>query len=278
LTVSDWVTFLSSEKYGILGTALNIGAFFLAVLAIILATEPNPVARLIPVVIFGVYVFCFLFWRLVPIQTRGRLAEKTLDKIMRGELKEVSTIHEEWTNGLSVLKQRRLIWKPWHRNASNNSTQGGSTAMNNDEYQKATNAYHAAIDLWKLASDQIYSRFTAMLTANSIILAVIGLSITERIGIPSWFVWVLIGSGIALCLVWIFLMAHGVRVENYYRKKAETLESGVVPEGERIAISVDNPQYKGFLQASTTVVYIFTLIYIAVLVLFATIGQSSAGS
>ena len=112
-----------------------------------------------------------------------------------------------------------------------------------DEFTRLNNAYHTAIELWKLASDQIYTRFSAMLTANSIILAVIGLSITERINIPSWFVWVLIGAGIALCLVWIYFMAQGVRVENYYRRKAETLESKVVPDGEKIFLNKGDTGY-----------------------------------
>ena len=107
LAVSDWVTFLSSEKYGVLGNVIGIGAFLLAVLAIILAIEPNPIVRLIPVCIFGGYAFWFLIWRVGPFQTRGKLAEKILDRILKGELKDESNIREEWTKGLATMEQQR---------------------------------------------------------------------------------------------------------------------------------------------------------------------------
>jgi hypothetical protein len=129
LAVSDWVTFLSSEKYGTLGSIISIGAFLLAALAIILATETNPVARLTPVCLFGVYAIWFLFWRLGPFQTRGKLAENILDRIMRGELKGESNIREEWTNRLATQEQRRrrqlkrmnpLKWKEGKSSMSKN--------------------------------------------------------------------------------------------------------------------------------------------------------------
>lgn len=48
-----------------------------------------------------------------------------------------------------------------------------------EEFNRATNAYRAAIELRKLASDQVHSRLSAMLTANTIIVAVTGLAITR---------------------------------------------------------------------------------------------------
>jgi len=111
-----------------------------------------------------------------------------------------------------------------------------------------------------------------MLTGNSIILviilAVIGLTKSERIIIPSWFVYFLIGAGLLLCLVWIWFMVQGVHAENDYRRKAETLEKRVLPIGEKIVICVDDPRFKGFLSASFIVVYIFCAIYIASILLF----------
>jgi len=144
-----------------------------------------------------------------------------------------------------------------------------------EEFTRLNNAYHTAIELWKLASDQIYSRFSAMLTANSIILAVIGLTISERVDIPSWFVWVLIIGGFVLCLIWIGYMAHGTNTENHYRRIAESLESKVLPDGRQVVIRVDDSRYKGFLPSAFLVVWVFCAIYLAVILLFAFISHSS---
>ena len=55
---------------------------------------------------------------------------------------------------------------------------------NSEGFEKSLHAFNTALELWKLASQQIYSRFSAMLTANSIIIAVIGLAIANNISIP----------------------------------------------------------------------------------------------
>jgi hypothetical protein len=56
-----------------------------------------------------------------------------------------------------------------------------------EEFERATNAYRAAIDLRRLGSDQVHSRLSAMLTANTIIVAVKGdplkdITILEHVG------------------------------------------------------------------------------------------------
>ena len=146
---------------------------------------------------------------------------------------------------------------------------------NNDELVKATNAYHAAIELWKLASQQIYSRFAAMLTSNSIIIAAIAIIITNE-NVPFLFVRVFIATGIVLCLVWIYFMAHGVRAENKYRRDAERIEKMAVPDREEIVIKTSDPKYMGFFQAVTIVVYLFFIIYITLLVLVAYLEKANA--
>ena len=149
---------------------------------------------------------------------------------------------------------------------------------NSEEYSKSSIAFNTAIELWKLASEQIYSRFAAMLTANSIILAIIGLVVSDNINVPSWFVWVLLSAGIVLCLVWIYFMVHGVRVENHYRKKAESLEKKVMPKRSIVLISVTNPNYTGFLSAVTIVVYVFIAVYLAVMILYTIFMGTNTGS
>jgi hypothetical protein len=102
-----------------------------------------------------------------------------------------------------------------------------------EDLSKATNAYKASIDLWKLGSDQVHSRLSAMLTGNSIIIAVSGLAIANKTVIPSNLIIALIIGGLVLCLVWGFFVFHGVRVENYYRKKTIEFERIAIPEGTR---------------------------------------------
>jgi hypothetical protein len=106
LTISDWITFLTGEKYGVLGTFINIGAFFLAAMAIILAADPNPISRVIPLSVFGVYIVYFLVLRMAPFQTKGKAAEKILGRIISGELKKESDIRGEWMR-LTASKMSR---------------------------------------------------------------------------------------------------------------------------------------------------------------------------
>lgn len=88
-----------------------------------------------------------------------------------------------------------------------------------EELERSSQAYRAAIEFWKLGSDQVHSRLGAMLTANSIIIAVSGLAIANQTKIPSELITALIAGGLLLCLVWGFFVFHGIGVENYYRKK-----------------------------------------------------------
>jgi hypothetical protein len=75
-----------------------------------------------------------------------------------------------------------------------------------NEMEKATNAYRASIDLRRLGSDQVHSRLIAMLTANTIIIAVSGLMITSQAVIPKELGVALIAGGLMLCLVWGFFL------------------------------------------------------------------------
>jgi hypothetical protein len=134
--------------------------------------------------------------------------------------------------------------------------------MNNSgEFGKSIHAFDTALELWKLASQQIYSRFSAMLTANSIIIAVIGLAIANNISIPGYLLKWFIGAGWALCVVWAFYVFQGVRVEAYYRKKAEEFEKSVIPNGKQLLIKYEDRKYRGFTIASFITISVFIIIY-----------------
>ena len=139
--------------------------------------------------------------------------------------------------------------------------------MSSEEFDKATNAYRAAIELWKLGSDQVHSRLSAMLTVNSIIIAVSGLAIANQIKIASNLIISLIVGGLMLCAVWGFFVFHGLQIENYYRKKTEEFEELSIPNGTQLAIRTSNWKFWGYGIATYFTVGVFVAIYTSLLVI-----------
>jgi hypothetical protein len=134
-----------------------------------------------------------------------------------------------------------------------------------EEFERASQAYRAAIELWKLGSEQVHSRLSAMLTANSIIIAVSGLAIANQTKIPAELIIALIGGGLLLCLVWGFFVFHGIRVENYYRQKTLEFEVMVVPKGTYLAIRTRNWKFWGYGIGTYFTIGVFIAIYSALL-------------
>lgn len=139
--------------------------------------------------------------------------------------------------------------------------------MSLEEFDRATNAYRAAIELWKLGSDQVHSRLSAMLTVNSIIIAVSGLAIANQIKIASNLIIALIVGGLMLCTVWGFFVFHGLQIENYYRKKTEEFEEMSIPNGTQLAIRTSNWKFWGYGIATYFTVGVFVAIYTSLLVI-----------
>lgn len=112
LKVSDWVTFLASEKHGMTSTILSFGLFLVALVSILLVGGENFVMAIIGgIVAFGCLGLAY-YKVLKPVGKRGKLAEEILERIMSGKLENGSTIREEWEEGLAALKQaRRCQWK-----------------------------------------------------------------------------------------------------------------------------------------------------------------------
>lgn len=141
-----------------------------------------------------------------------------------------------------------------------------------EDFDRATNAYRAALDLWKLGSDQVHSRLSAMLTANTVIVAGSGLAIASQTKIPSGLIAALIGGGLVLCLVWGFFVFDGLRVENYYRKKTREFEPMAIPEGRVLAIPTSNWTAWGYGIATYFTISVFVAIYIALLLILISKG------
>jgi hypothetical protein len=141
-----------------------------------------------------------------------------------------------------------------------------------EEMERATNAYRAAIELRKLGSDQVHSRLTAMLTANTIIIAVSGLTITNQTRIPTPLIVALISGGLLLCLVWGFFVFHGLQVENYYRLKIEEFEVMAIPQSKQLAIRTRNWKFQGYGIATYFTIGVFIAIYSTLMVILLSRG------
>jgi hypothetical protein len=96
-------------------------------------------------------------------------------------------------------------------------------ADNTDDDGKAQAGYAAAVSLWVYEGELIWSKFNAMLVANSIVLGVIALafgagtvSCIIRIGLPL--------GGVTLCALWFFLTKRGFDQYTYWILSARELE------------------------------------------------------
>jgi len=96
LKVSDWVTFLASEKHGMMSHVVNFGAFLVALIAIVLVTGETTVQTIGGGIIAFAFVGFGYFKVLKPLQQRAKRAEDILNKVMSGKLKNERSIREEW--------------------------------------------------------------------------------------------------------------------------------------------------------------------------------------
>ncbi len=133
--------------------------------------------------------------------------------------------------------------------------------MDLEELQKKKIRYDTALSLWKLASEQIYSRFTAMLTGNSIIIAATVLVfINKQVSNQGCFIKALTISGLILCVAWLIFMICGYRTETRYREKAHELQE--VFTGGSVIEPVKKVLQSDFLWLTIITVVVFISIYI----------------
>jgi hypothetical protein len=104
LSLSDWITFLTSEKNSNLGNIFNLSALLFVALAIILPTATHN--NWLSLLIFGA-ILIWMFYKLGPFfARRAEKAGKLLDRIMSGELTNPSEIQKEWKESLNIEKQK----------------------------------------------------------------------------------------------------------------------------------------------------------------------------
>ena len=104
-TVSDWVTFLSNERQGMMSNAVNISVFLVAAIALILVTSGYITFAIVSgIIVFGCAGWVY-FRVLEPLRRRGHLADEILKRIISGEFKDVDTIRQEWVLGICVISR-----------------------------------------------------------------------------------------------------------------------------------------------------------------------------
>ncbi len=97
LSVSDWITFLSSEKHGINAVALSLTATVVSLVALILSSE-GTIWGTVTSAAFVATMLVLMWTRvLVPLSQRSTRAEKLLKRIMKGELRDSEAIRREWS-------------------------------------------------------------------------------------------------------------------------------------------------------------------------------------
>jgi len=94
---------------------------------------------------------------------------------------------------------------------------------NQDTIENARVGYQAAVNLWTCEGQLIWARFSAMLLANSIIVAVIGIVISADRALPVFSVGMPI-AGLILCFVWTLMTKRGFDYYVYWIRSARELE------------------------------------------------------
>jgi hypothetical protein len=115
LKVSDWVAFLSSEKHGMLGNIVNFYVFLAAIIAILIVGGKDSLAIMVGGIIAVAFVGFTYFKFVRPLAQRHKAAERVLEKIMTGELKDVTSISTAWGKELPSFERALRRRRRWHR-------------------------------------------------------------------------------------------------------------------------------------------------------------------
>jgi hypothetical protein len=111
LMVSDWVTFLSSEKQGTLSNLVSALAVALAAIAVAYAISTTWSERLIASIFALVIVLGPVYFGIYkPQRKRYRHAEKILDDIMSGTLTQPEQIQSRWNCGKLPKEHEGEYW------------------------------------------------------------------------------------------------------------------------------------------------------------------------
>ena len=109
LSISDWISFLSSEKNPTIGNIIGFGAFVLAAFVVMMFGTNNTFNTLLSAIVacsIAVVLLIIYFLTIGPYGRRAKIAGKLLDDIMSGKERDLSKIEEEWGKALAGKKQK----------------------------------------------------------------------------------------------------------------------------------------------------------------------------
>lgn len=96
LSISDWISFLTSEKNPNIGIIVGFSAFTLAAFAIVMSVTNNTLLSSIGAALVGVALATMYFRTIGPFGRRAKVAGKLLNDIMSGDERDPSKIEERW--------------------------------------------------------------------------------------------------------------------------------------------------------------------------------------
>ena len=106
LSISDWISFLSSEKNPNIGIIISFSALWLAVFAVFMSiTNSTPLGAIIAG-LAAIVLLIIYFLTIGPYGRRARIAGKLLNDIMSGEERDPSKIEERWKPVLAGRKRK----------------------------------------------------------------------------------------------------------------------------------------------------------------------------
>jgi hypothetical protein len=135
-----------------------------------------------------------------------------------------------------------------------------------DTVENAQIGYQAAVNLWTYEGGAIWARFNAMLVANSIVIAVIGIALTSEPAKGKLADFTSI-AGLVLSIIWWLLNTRGFDYHNHWIHSAKELEALLPPVktvsgNKRFSLAGRLPTR----WASCAAIGVFAAMYVAVLV------------
>ena len=104
--------------------------------------------------------------------------------------------------------------------------------------------YEVAVNLWTYQGNLNWNRFNAMLTANGVIVSVIGFVLSSESRLTAFAV-VLPMVGLVLCALWTVFAARGFAYHKYWGLQARELEESYLAPAVRTVCRAKSPEKGG---------------------------------
>ncbi|MGB3477835.1 MAG: hypothetical protein WBB67_01600 [bacterium] len=156
----------------------------------------------------------------------------------------------------------------------------------NTQRENAYLGYQIATTLWTTDGQAVWSKFNAMLLANSILIASIGFFINSQQYFLSIYMSI---AGLVLCLLWYFIIKRGFDYYKYWIFSARELEEkylgkplkivsrgALFADGKEVQLEIDKKKVAHQMscagqiirveQAASLIILLFVLIYSVLLI------------